>query len=58
MRIDLSCDINFSGKIANNDEALIDDLMGILKREVTSKRIKNTDILTLSSLICQRLSGE
>ena len=47
----------FSGKVANNDEALIDDLMDILKREVTSRRRKNTDILTISSLICQKLSG-
>ena len=47
----------FSGKIANNDEALIDDLMHILKREVSSRRNKNTDILTLSSMICNKLSG-
>ena len=47
----------FAGKTANNDEALIDDLMHILKREVSSRKSKNTDILNLSSIICQKLSG-
>lgn len=47
-----------SGKTANNDEALIDDLMNILKREVSSRRNKNTDILNLSSIICHKLSGK
>ena len=48
----------FAGKTANNDEALIDDLMHILKREVSSRKNKNTDILNLSSIICQKLSGK
>ena len=48
---------NFAGKTANNDEALIDDLMHILKREVSSRKNKNTDILNLSSIICHKLSG-
>ena len=47
----------FAGKTTNNDEALIDDLMHILKREVSSRKNKNTDILNLSSIICHKLSG-
>jgi len=41
----------------NNDEALIDDLMLILKNVVTNKRRKNVEILNLSSQICLKLSG-
>jgi len=41
----------------NNDEALIDDLMLILKNVVTNKRGKNVEILNLSSQICLKLSG-
>merc|ERR550532_1933872 len=46
---------NHIRKTANNDEALIDDLMHILKREVSSRKNKNTEILTLSSIICDKL---
>jgi len=41
----------------NNDEALIDDLMSILKNEVSNKKNKNVDILSLSSQICLKLNG-
>merc|ERR1712013_286307 len=41
----------------NNDEALIDDLMSILKNEVSNKKNKNVDILSLSSQICYKLGG-
>ena len=47
-----------SGKVPINDEALIDDLVMILKKEVTSQRNKNVDILNISSLICHKLSGK
>lgn len=46
------------GKVPINDEALIDDLMMILKKEVASQRNKNVDILNISSLICHKLSGK
>ena len=45
------------GKVPINDEALIDDLVMILKKEVASQRNKNVDILNISSLICHKLSG-
>ena len=48
----------FLGKVPINDEALIDDLVMILKKEVASQRNKNVDILNISSLICHKLSGE
>ena len=48
----------FAGKIQNNDEALIDDLMMILRKEVGSRKNKNVDILNISSLICNKLSGK
>ena len=48
---------NHIRKIQNNDEALIDDLMMILKKEVSGRRNKNVDILNISSLICNKLSG-
>ena len=48
----------FVGKIPINDEALIDDLVMILKKEVASQRSKNVDILNISSLICHKLSGK
>ena len=41
----------------NNDEALIDDLMMVLRKEVASRRNKNVDILNISSIICHKLSG-
>jgi len=41
----------------NNDEALIDDLMSILKNEVSNKKNKNVDVLSLSSQICLKLNG-
>ena len=46
-----------SGHCVNNDEALIDDLMSILKNEVSNKKNKNVDILSLSSQICLKLKG-
>ena len=46
------------GKVPINDEALIDDLVMILKKEVASQRNKNVDILNISSLICHKLSGK
>ena len=49
---------NHIRKIQNNDEALIDDLMMILKKEVSGRRNKNVDILNISSLICNKLSGK
>ena len=42
----------------NNDENLVDDLLSILKNEVTTKKAKNVDILQLSSQICLRLNGK
>jgi len=41
----------------NNDEAIIDDLMLILKNVVANKRGKNVDVLSLFSQICLKLSG-
>jgi len=48
---------NHIRKITNNDEALIDDLMVILKKEVSSRKIRNVDVLNISSWICHKLSG-
>ena len=42
----------------SNDENLVDDLMSILKNEVTNKKSKNVDILQLSSQICLKLNGK
>ena len=47
-----------SGHSQNNDEALIDDLMPILKNEVSNKKNKNVDVLSLSSQICLKLNGK
>ena len=47
-----------SGHSQNNDEALIDDLMSILKNEVSNKKNKNVDVLSLSSQICLKLNGK
>jgi len=41
----------------NNEESLIDDLMSILKNEVSNKKNKNVDILSLCSQICLKLKG-
>ena len=49
--------LSYAGKITNNDEALIDDLMVILKKEVSSRKTRNVDVLNISSLICHKLSG-
>ena len=49
--------VQIAGKITNNDEALIDDLMVILKKEVSSRKIRNVDVLNISSWICHKLSG-
>ena len=46
------------GKINNNDEALIDDLMMVLKKEIAGRKSRNVDILNLASTICYKLCGE
>ena len=50
---------SLSGQFSSgNDEALIEDLLSILKNEVGNKKNKNVDILSLSSQICLKLNGE
>ena len=50
---------SLSGQLSTgNDEALIEDLLSILKNEVSNKKNKNVDILSLSSQICLKLNGE
>jgi len=40
-----------------SDEALVDDLMCILKNEVGNRKSKNVDVLSLAAHICYKLGG-
>ena len=48
----------FEGLSLHSNEPLLEDLLAILKGEVSNKKSKNVDILHLASHVVRRMSGK